>query len=373
MIQNKLRQQKINEAETLSSIFGVFETTTVDYSSSQEDYIKYLLFGCSARKSNALTLDMFLDTNYESEEKSYIIGFLLGNIFKTGDFTLALTYEDTSFIRSFVNYGINYDVSYVSKDFIYITPEIKIPNFLDMLSRTTTLPNLKYCKAFILGLVDTGQFSIKSSITPRVVLEHLPPHLINFIQGVCEVKFSRNNSLKGTVVLDFLGDLYKDAKYFLPRHKKIFQAWSTKLGIKNTPVMRVVKHHEDAVIPAKVRVSDTGYDLTLISIKKQSGKITWYDTGISVKPEFGWYFDVVPRSSLSKTGYMLANSVGIIDRAYTGSILVPLIKVDDSMPNIELPFRAVQLIPRQIVHFEVTQVASLDETSRGDKGFGSSG
>ena len=52
---------------------------------------------------------------------------------------------------------------------------------------------------------------------------------------------------------------------------------------------------------------------------------------------------LVPRSSISKTGYMLANSVGVIDRTYTGNVLVPLIKVDKSMPDLILPARVVQL------------------------------
>ena len=73
---------------------------------------------------------------------------------------------------------------------------------------------------------------------------------------------------------------------------------------------------------------------------------------------------------------MLANSVGIIDRSYRGNILVPLIKVVDNAPEIQLPFRAVQAIPRKAVHFELIEVKNEDElgeSDRSDKGFGSSG
>jgi dUTP pyrophosphatase len=92
-----------------------------------------------------------------------------------------------------------------------------------------------------------------------------------------------------------------------------------------------------------------------------------------VQPAFGWYFDVVPRSSISKSGYMLANSVGVIDRGYTGEILVPLIKIDPSAPDLKLPARLVQMIPRQIIAAELVEVEAFDETVRGSSGFGSTG
>lgn len=137
---------------------------------------------------------------------------------------------------------------------------------------------------------------------------------------------------------------------------------------------RWVKADEAAVAPFKARASDIGYDLTLIKfLKKQGTNLYYYDTGIKLQPDFGWYAEIVPRSSLPKSGYMLANSMGIIDRAYTGNIIVALFKVDPSAQDIELPFRAVQVILRPAVHFQMPQVDAIDETERGDKGFGSSG
>ena len=68
-----------------------------------------------------------------------------------------------------------------------------------------------------------------------------------------------------------------------------------------------------AVIPTKAHTTDIGYDLTAIDVyKKISNKITLFETGIAVSPPTGYYIEIVPRSSISKTGYMLANSIGII-------------------------------------------------------------
>lgn len=129
--------------------------------------------------------------------------------------------------------------------------------------------------------------------------------------------------------------------------------------------------YEKVFDPSKTRASDSGYDLTIIHKLKQSGMTSFYDTGISIQPDFGWYAEVYPRSSLSKTGYMLANSVGIIDRSYRGNIIVALIKIDNTKPDLELPFRAVQIIFKPVHHLRAIEMQKLEKTERDDKGFGS--
>jgi dUTP pyrophosphatase len=129
----------------------------------------------------------------------------------------------------------------------------------------------------------------------------------------------------------------------------------------------------DAITPFKKLKEDSGYDLTLLEKIKTIGNVEMYETGIIIKPPSGYYFDMVPRSSIIKSGYILANSVGVIDSLYRGSIKVPLIKIDKNKPNLELPIRLVQLIPRKIEHFEIKEVKELDDTERGNNGFGSSG
>jgi deoxyuridine 5'-triphosphate nucleotidohydrolase len=130
-------------------------------------------------------------------------------------------------------------------------------------------------------------------------------------------------------------------------------------------------HDVNAVLPTK-RIIDVGFDLTIISVaKKISNKITLYETGVALDIPIGYYVELVPRSSMSKTGYMLANSVGVIDPGFTGTVKVPLIKVDDSMPNIELPIRIAQLILKPYVFAYARQVNYISQTTRGSGGFGS--
>jgi dUTP pyrophosphatase len=133
-------------------------------------------------------------------------------------------------------------------------------------------------------------------------------------------------------------------------------------------------HHETAIIPSRAGKDEVGFDLTIIEkVKDLSDNTAMYDTFISVQPPDGVYFEIVPRSSLSKTGYILTNSIGIIDPSYRGTLKIVLTKIDSSKPDIELPNTRFQLIPRTFISnmFETKTVTELSTTTRGSDGFGS--
>ena len=140
--------------------------------------------------------------------------------------------------------------------------------------------------------------------------------------------------------------------------------------------IKVVKTHKDAVIPSRVNDTDIGLDLVAIDKYKENiGNSTCnlYKTGIKVCPPQGYYLEIIPRSSISKSGWMLANSIGIIDPEYNGELLIPLIRINDKAPEPELPFRLCQLVLRKAYYPIPKQVNTLDETIRGDGCFGSTG
>jgi dUTP pyrophosphatase len=126
-----------------------------------------------------------------------------------------------------------------------------------------------------------------------------------------------------------------------------------------------------SVMPTKGTKDSVGYDLTALSVyKKLSDKTTLFDTGLKIKPPKGYYIEIIPRSSLSKTGYMLSNSVGIIDPDYTDRLLIALTKVDDTLPDISLPFTKCQMILRKHEDYTFSRVEKLEDTDR-KGGFGS--
>jgi dUTP pyrophosphatase len=127
-----------------------------------------------------------------------------------------------------------------------------------------------------------------------------------------------------------------------------------------------------AVPPQRALDTDTGYDMTIVGIAKVvSDRIVYYDTGIKVWTDPGYYLELVPRSSFSKTGYMMANSFGVLDEGYIGNILVPLIKVDTNAPDLSFPYKGFQLIIRKRIDADEVVASEPTESLRGEGGFGS--
>lgn len=141
--------------------------------------------------------------------------------------------------------------------------------------------------------------------------------------------------------------------------------------------IQVQKLHPKAEFPYKENPSDTCYDITLIGrsenrAEDDTGEVNNFNTGIALTPPQGYYFEMVARSSLHKHGYMLATGTSIIDPGYTGELIVPLYKYKEA-EDLEMPFRAVQLILRPVVYAHLESVKTLASTDRGDGAFGSTG
>lgn len=137
----------------------------------------------------------------------------------------------------------------------------------------------------------------------------------------------------------------------------------------NCPVVEFTTSHPDAVIPTKGTNMSIGFDLTAVEVyKKISEKTTLFNTGIKVVPPEGYYVEILPRSSLSKTGYMLSNSVGVIDPDFSDNLLISLTKVDDSLPDIQVPFTRCQLVLRKCEFFNMKKVSDIIHTGRGSFG-----
>jgi dUTPase len=154
-----------------------------------------------------------------------------------------------------------------------------------------------------------------------------------------------------------------------------------------------------AELPKRANSTDSGYDLKVLGVEKIEGDVIFFKTGVSVQPPKGYYFEIFPRSSISKLPISLANSVAVIDEGYTGEILVAA-RVHhhdmggetkrNSYPNgivscFGVKPQSIQSFAELIVankpvfsqlvlkkRFEFDFVSEeLQETERGDGGFGS--
>ena len=141
-----------------------------------------------------------------------------------------------------------------------------------------------------------------------------------------------------------------------------------------TEQIQIIRTDADAVIPSRANSTDIGLDLVAIKeYKILDNGVILYDTGLKARAPEGYYLEILPRSSMSKTGWMLANSVGIIDPTYTGNLLIALIKGPNNPSPVSLPFCKCQLVLRKADYANVVEVSEFPETTRGEGGFGSTG
>ncbi len=97
-------------------------------------------------------------------------------------------------------------------------------------------------------------------------------------------------------------------------------------------------------------------------------------TGIKVSIPEGYEIQVRPRSGLAlKHGISMANATGTIDSDYRGEIGVILINLSKDEYTIEPQERIGQMVLNKVEQIEFEVVTSLDETERGEGGFGHTG
>lgn len=139
--------------------------------------------------------------------------------------------------------------------------------------------------------------------------------------------------------------------------------------------IKIKKLTESAVIPSRATANSTGLDLVAISktlVDEGDYGYIAYGTGLAIEIPSGYTGYIFPRSSISNTGHILANSVGVIDSDYRGEIYVRFKTVPDSR-EYEVGDRVCQLIILPNTPLEIEEVEELSSTERGEGGFGSTG
>lgn len=113
-------------------------------------------------------------------------------------------------------------------------------------------------------------------------------------------------------------------------------------------------------------------ELVPLGVKARMIQFTLLSDGIEVVDDC--HFTLEPRSSIYKTGFMMANGRGIIDRSYRGELKAPLVGVGGYYKQVDAGTRLFQIIAPGLGYIkEVVYVDSLSETARGEGGFGSTG
>jgi len=128
--------------------------------------------------------------------------------------------------------------------------------------------------------------------------------------------------------------------------------------------------------PGRAHDGDAGYDLHAAEAAViEPGRRASVGTGIAVSIPDGRAGLVLPRSGLAaRHGIALVNAPGLIDAGYRGELRVLLLNTDPREPfEVEPGDRIAQLVLVRVEAPPLEEAAELDETSRGQGGFGSSG
>lgn len=132
------------------------------------------------------------------------------------------------------------------------------------------------------------------------------------------------------------------------------------------------KLHPEAATPVWSK-DNAGIDLTAVSFKPEELYIE-YDTGIAFEIPEGYVGLLFPRSSVSNTGLFLANSVGVVDSSYRGTIKARFYSTSDRFRNsYNVGDRVCQLVIIPVPEIILMEADELSSTQRGEGGFGSTG
>lgn len=144
---------------------------------------------------------------------------------------------------------------------------------------------------------------------------------------------------------------------------------STKVNIK--------KLNENAIIPTYGSKFAAGVDLYACleeAITIKAGETCLIKTGIAMEIPEGFAGFIYARSGLAtKKGLAPANKVGVVDADYRGEIMVPLHNQTKQDATVEAGERVAQMVIAPFLAAQFVEVDELNETVRGENGFGSTG
>ena len=240
--------------------------------------------------------------------------------------------------------------------------------------------NANICNQFARAYIEKYSSIIYDNINITFYNDKLADSFVKLYDIPCNRQKNINNQViqyNSVNMIDLLGMIYSN--YECPYYNNYIYTYNNRDG-KSIPCIKVFKVDADAVIPSKARYSDAGYDLTIIKeYKRLTSNTVIYDTGIKLEIPNGYYVEIVPRSSISRSGYILANNVGIIDQGYRGNIYVALTKINEESPELSLPWKCCQMIVKKQIYSKLvfcdssSEQNDIEKSSRGTGAFGSTG
>lgn len=160
--------------------------------------------------------------------------------------------------------------------------------------------------------------------------------------------------------------LGKELKQITPEDIKFLRKF------KGKPMkVKFIKTNLHAISPEIANPGDAGADLTAVGMNDYKNYVQ-YETNIAVEIPEGYAGFLMARSSISDKDLILANGSGLIDSKFRGTIKARFKKTKENGNFYKPGDRIAQLVIVPYLQVEYEQVEELDETERGQGGFGSS-
>lgn len=136
--------------------------------------------------------------------------------------------------------------------------------------------------------------------------------------------------------------------------------------------LKVKRIHPDAKAPVYGHPGDAGLDLfSVVDRDLAPGEVWAVPTGIRIAVPPGFVGLVWDKSGVSLKG--VHRLAGVIDAGYRGEVRVVLINLGPAPFPVRKGAKIAQLLVQPVVAVSVVETDSLDDTSRGEGGFGSTG
>lgn len=142
--------------------------------------------------------------------------------------------------------------------------------------------------------------------------------------------------------------------------------------------IQIKRLRPEAILPTRGSAQAAGYDLYAClgggEVVLQPGETRRISLGYALALPEGYFGAVFARSGLStKQGLRPANCVGVVDSDYRGENMVPIHNDSGAPQTIRHGDRIAQMVVMPYLRVEFQEVDALDETERGEGGFGSTG
>lgn len=145
--------------------------------------------------------------------------------------------------------------------------------------------------------------------------------------------------------------------------------------------LRIMRLPHAADLPLPAHASELAAGIDLVAAVPADGPVTiapgqraGIPTGIAIALPPGAEGQIRPRSGLAlRAGVTVLNSPGTVDADYRGELQVILVNLGEAPFRVERGDRIAQLVLAATLPAMISEVTSLDETTRGVGGFGSTG